>query len=239
MKFFTNLIIIASLSIIVSSCLKDDDKTLVLPKVVYAIPIDDVVPLDLQNKIEVHMPIYKGSTPPNVQGTYLANPLSLVFTSDMQFNVGYIFADEVLQFSDQGSATHVLKYKSKSGASKDSSDLVSISGSEENFTAYFTTKGESHGVSTKTVTIISGTKTATGIADYYLAFVMLEKGSDTKKEVMAVNDFRIFKDGNGLASNTTWTTLSKSKKSNAIALESMNKCASSRYCFSTNMHVKK
>ena len=196
------------LTVSLSSCLTDDNETLVLPKVMYAKPMEEVVPLAIQQKLKVYMPINTGTTPPDIEGTYLMNPDALVYTSDGQFSVGYVFADLTMQFSGQNSITNIITYKNKTGGSLESSDEVSVSGSGDNFTAYFNTVGEYDDKVTtfKTATIISGTISNSGIENLTEAFVMLEK-NDPNKILMAVNEYRIFKDGNGLASNTTWPSL--------------------------------
>ncbi|MBV5314030.1 MAG: hypothetical protein JZU47_12085 [Prolixibacteraceae bacterium] len=196
------------LTVSLSSCLTDDNETLVLPKVMYAKPIEEVVPLAIQQQLKVYMPIYAGTTPPDIEGTYLINPDALVYTSDGQYYVGKVFTDETIMFSGQNSVTNMIAYKTKQGAVSESSDDVSVSGSDDNFTAYFNTVGEYDDKVTtfKTATIISGTISPSGIRNLTSAFVMLEK-NDPNKILMAVNDYRIFKDGNGLASNTTWTSV--------------------------------
>jgi hypothetical protein len=193
---------------ICSSCLKNADETIVLPEVKYAKPINEVVPIAIQEKLKVYMPINTGTTPPDIEGTYLINPDALVYTSDGQFSVGYVFTDETIMFSGQNNVTNIITYKDKQGNSSQSSDDVSVSGTGDNFTAYFNTEGEYDDKVTtfKTATIISGTISPSGIKNLTSAFVMLEK-NDPNKILMAVNDYRIFKDGNGLASNTTWPSL--------------------------------
>ncbi len=43
-------LVLAGFSVFIASCMKDDDETLVLPKVVHAIPIDEVIPPALQTQ---------------------------------------------------------------------------------------------------------------------------------------------------------------------------------------------
>ncbi len=98
-----------------------------------------------------------------------------------------------------------MTYASKQGSSSEgSSDEVTVSGSNDDFTAYFISTGTNSGISFKTATVISGTKTSSGIKNYLNAFILLEKGADPNGKLMGVNEFRIFKDNNNLASNTTW-----------------------------------
>lgn len=205
------------------SCLENADKTLVLPNVVYATPINQVIPDTLLASIEDSMPIYEGTTPPNIEGAYLVSPETLVYTSDGIYDSGKVFADEIIRFSGQNGATNIVTYAGKQASSVDSSELVSVSGTHDNFTAYFIATGTTVGISTKTSTVISGTMTATGIQHYKMAFIMLAKGDDPDKKLMDVNAYRIFKDGDDLASNTTWTTASKVKSINVSVNQGLTK----------------
>jgi hypothetical protein len=187
-----------------SSCLKEDNETLVLPKVKYARPIEEVIPVAMQEKLKVYMPIYSGSIPPEIDGAYLINPDVIVYSTQGGYNTTYM--DKTIKFSNQNNATNVIVYEDKQGSSYAISDEVSVTGTLDKFTAYFNTSGTSEGISCKTATIISGSKTISGIKDFYSAFVMLEKGADPSGKLVNVGTYRIFKDGNGLASNTTWTS---------------------------------
>jgi len=222
-KFLKLLLLIGCSPFFLFSCLENADKTLVLPNVVYATPIKEVIPEALLTDIEKYMPIYEGATPPNIEGIYLVSPGTLVYTSDGIYDPGKVFADEIIRFSGQNGATNIVTYAGKQASSEDSSELVSVSGTNENFTAYFIATGTSVGISTKTSTVISGTMTASGIQYYKMAFIMLEKGADPDKKLMDVNAYRIFRDGDDLASNTTWTTASKVKSINVSVNQGLTK----------------
>jgi hypothetical protein len=51
---------------------------------------------------------------------------------------------------------------------------------------------------------ISGTLTSSGISDFHSAFIMLEKGPDPSNKLVAVNTYRVFKDGDNLAERYNW-----------------------------------
>ena len=57
----------------------------------------------------------------------------------------------------------------------------------------------------KEALVISGIKTDYGIEDLEYAFVMVEKDYDPKPYMMAVGDFRVVIDGDGIAYNTPWS----------------------------------
>lgn len=166
--------------------------------------IDDVVPPEIQDKIEPYIPIYKGHNPPNVQGAYLSNVSTLVYSSGGGFKPGDTFADMYFRFMNQDMVNNTLDYDEKQGRSFASGPGSFISGEDDNFTAYFNTVGESYGIYVKTAIVISGVKTSSGIKNYRYAFIMLEKGNDPEKKLVDVGTFRVFKDGNELASFTSW-----------------------------------
>lgn len=173
--------------------------------------IDNVVPPEIQARIEQHMPIYNGGTPPNVMGTYLVNPTTMIHSSipgDM--DVDYDFADMYLRFYNQNTTDNTLDYDEKQGTGSSATGKgVFISGSGKNFTVFFNTTGVTSGISTKEATVISGTITSGGISNYRYAFVMLEKGSDPKGLLVDVGTLRVFKDGNELASIASWPANTK------------------------------
>lgn len=185
--------------------------------------IDDVVPPELQTKIVQHMPLYTGKNPPLVEGAYLIDPMVAVYCEDYG-NGGYEPGREVvattIRFSNQDSRYNTLDYAEVEGNSYSQGTGAFISGSGNNFTAYFNTEGNtytSYGyIYTKTALVISGTKTNYGIGDLYYAFIMVEKGSDTNHVLMDEGIFRIFKDEDGMSDNTSWSYDAKSMISDVI-----------------------
>lgn len=170
--------------------------------------IEDVVPPETLDEIEEYMPIYNGDNPPIVEGAYYIDPFVAVYCEDYGSG-GYAPGAQVnsttIRFYDQNTTFNTLQYSSYATNSSEEGSGAFISGSENNFTAYFNTVGTSSGISTKTALVISGTKTSSGIKNLYYAFVMVEKGEDPSGELMEEGVFRIFKDEDGLSVNTTWT----------------------------------
>ena len=79
-----------------------------------------------------------------------------------------------------------------------------ISGTGNNFTIYFDMEGESYGIMTKMVYIVSGTKTDTGIKNLTAGFILKEKGDDPEGTLVPVGTFRFFTDQDGMCETTTW-----------------------------------
>jgi len=173
--------------------------------------IDDVVPVDLQNKIDDYMPLYRGKNPPNIEGVYHFYPLSIVFCSDGYYSPGDIMDDDlIIKFSNQNNRKNTLDYDSydqEIDQTAQSGKGAFVSGSGNNFTAYFNTSGTTYGITTKEAIIVSGTKTSQGIKDLHFCIVMVEKKNDYDNELMDVGTYRVSNDDDGLSENATWNLL--------------------------------
>lgn len=191
------------LTVWATSCQNKGDETLVLEELEEFVPIEEMIPHDLLAKLEEQMPIYDGSTPPDVSGAYLVNSPSIIYSTLTGDEYGDKYADETFRFYSMN-ANHVIKYESIQATLKSYSGKVSVSGSGNQFTAYFTLDAYSEKYSSKMATVLSGILTSAGIQDYRYAFLMLEK-SDPGDELVDVNTIRIFKDIDGIARKTTWT----------------------------------
>lgn len=177
---------------------------------------DDVVPDDIKEELDEWIPIHTGVNPPIVEGAYYIEPFVTVHCED-EGNGGYepgeLIIPVTIKFSNQNTYNNTVDYNEK----EDEGDMQGegkgafISGSGNDFTAFFNVEGINGGIYTKTALVISGTKSSSGIKDLYYAFIMVEKGNDPDNELMKEGVFRVFKDKDGLSVNTTWT---KSRSAN-------------------------
>jgi len=203
MKRFFALLLVVFTSFL-SGCMSDGSGTIVLPEPEGSgrVP-SSIIPDAIRAGIESSMPIYSGTTPPDISGQYRANSLKLTGSSISGDNLSNL-ADVYIAFIRESNGT--LSYREKQGNSQSGSDnvIVEIVGSNNNFTAYFEADGVSAGISTKQSTVISGTLTSSGISNFNYAFVMLKKDSDPTGKLVPVNTYRTFKDGDGFAERYTW-----------------------------------
>lgn len=187
-----------------TSC-DDKDKDEEKEEVVFDERIEKVLPEDIRVSVERYMPLFLGVNPPNVEGTYYIDPYVSVYCEDEGFEPGHVVASYNINFSNQNMRNNTIDMSQTSSNFTDKSDGkgVFISGSDDKFTAYFSTTGISsfsdYDVYYKTSVVISGKKTKNGIKDFYYAFVMLEKSDDPENYVMDEGYFRIFKDEDGLS----------------------------------------
>lgn len=167
--------------------------------------LEKVIPSDIRRQMEKYMTIYDGVNPPNVEGIYLMSPQKLVYDSTNNFDTDHKFADLIMNLFNQNSKNNTIDYKERQGSNLSASgNGAFISGEGNNFSIYFNTSGNSNGISYKTALVVSGTISSDGIRNLYYAFVMTDKGSDPEHTIMNVGDYRVFKDGDGLAVNSEW-----------------------------------
>jgi len=167
-----------------------------------------IIPDDIKSSVEEKMPIYSGTTPPDISGKYIVSRIILIgsslATDRDSISTGGSFYDLYIAFTKKANG---IFYRSEQGdiASGNSDDVtVDVVGQGNNFTAYFTEVGQTEGIRTKMSVVISGTMTSNGIKDFYYSFIMLEKGSDPYEKLVPVKTYRIFKDSDGLAEKYDW-----------------------------------
>ncbi|MBQ9215623.1 MAG: hypothetical protein IJ159_02575 [Prevotella sp.] len=167
--------------------------------------LEKVIPNEYRKQMEKYMTIYDGVNPPNVEGIYVMSKGVNVYDSEGYYDPGDEVTDTYMNLSNQNMTNNTIDYKERQGSdTSQTGNGAFISGEGNNFSIYFNTSGNSHGVTFKLALVVSGTKTSDGIRNLFYAFVMTEKGADPDKKVMAEGGFRVFKDGDGLASNAEW-----------------------------------
>lgn len=170
--------------------------------------INRVIPEEIIDQMDDYIPIYEGNNPPNVEGQYLLSPSELVYDSTHGFNIGYIFDDLYFQFLNQDMDNNTLDYVEEQGNSSQVGTGAFISGEGDRFSVFFNTDGnavyDDYSFWYKTALVISGIKTAEGIKELDYAFVMVDKGDDPKPYFIPSGSFRVFKDGDGLSTNTNY-----------------------------------
>lgn len=170
--------------------------------------LTQVIPDELRDQFDDYVPIYDGSNPPNVEGSYFMDPEILIGSTLSYDSYGKSFSSEYMKFSDQDMKVNtinmirvqgipsVVEWMKGSGAF--------ISGSDNNFTIYFDMEGESYGIPVKEAVVVSGTKVDGGIEKLSWGFILKEKGDDPNNHVVPVGTFRIFTDKDGMSPSVEW-----------------------------------
>ena len=180
--------------------------------------IDEVVSEITLEKIKDHMPVYSGTNPPNIEGTYLISPYTVIFCEDGNWDPGYVISDYKIRFFNQSSNDNtidMIDYNTGNIDSYDKGTGAFISGDGTHFSIFFNTEGYAQNIFNKKSLVISGTKTADGIQNLHYGFTMEEKGSDPDNKLMDTGVYRIFKDGDGISGPTTWEFESNARKINS------------------------
>lgn len=209
-----HLLVLTTITLIFSGCLYDGGETIVLPindiNPELEIVSSEAIPSEIRSQFTNYMTIHEGSNPPIITGYYLLDPVKLVYTSDGDYEPGEVFADIYIYFGAQNK-WQIDEYKDKQSGSIGTAKDVVIVGSGKDFTAYYIVENYldydndgSNESYAKTSVLFSGTLTQDGIEDAQYAFILLE-AIDPLNEIMSENEFRIFKDGDGLASTcSSW-----------------------------------
>jgi len=162
-----------------------------------------VIPESILNQFINYMDIYKGDNPPVIDGEYVSSPHELVYDSDsgMGANSDIAFDDYFFAFT---TVDGKLTFRAEENSQTIEASDVTLMGNDSLFTAYFIGQGYSGEIPFKKSYLISGIKTEDGIAEFHYSFIMLEKGDDPLDDLLDVNDYRVIKDGNGMADNWFW-----------------------------------
>ncbi|MBR4324742.1 MAG: hypothetical protein IKP73_04335 [Bacteroidales bacterium] len=223
------IIVAALILTFLSSCLDEGKETIIMEdEKVEMTGIYRAVPQHTVNALKEYMPIYEGDNPPNIEGCYLIKPMVAVYCEDGGYKPGDEVTETKIRFTNQNDSNGTIDYEDIEGSDRQVGKGAFVSGDGNNFTAYFDTDGETEGeygtIKTTMALVISGTKTSSGISNIKYAFTMVKKVGDKDDELMEEGVYRVFKDKDGLAANSTWT---HSKKTETSSNPLLNKSAKS------------
>ena len=187
-----------------TSCLRESNESLVIPSGTIS---SNVVPKEIRDKLEAHIPINEGNFPPTISGFYLEDEVTALFCSDEGnggFEPGHKFVDKYLYFGPQNKNGLIYDYQGKSKASIEKSDLVQVTGKGDDFTAFYVTNSISdynddgiYETSSQVSTVLSGKVSETGFTNFKYAIVMVDK-NDPLDKLMEKNVYRVFYESDGL-----------------------------------------
>lgn len=170
--------------------------------------VEQIIPEEIRVKMEPYITIYDGANPPNVEGCYYVDPLEDVYLEDYpdgsMENTNW--ASQWIKLANQDMYLNTIDMEelSATGTSYSAGMGSFIVGEGDNFSILFDAEGETDGIYTRTVTLLSGTKGDNGIYDLKYAFIMAEKGDDPEGHLMAEGVFRVFEDEDYFSEETAW-----------------------------------
>lgn len=180
---------------LLTGCMKETDETVLLSVRGVKIP-ETVLSAEEQEALMQYMPIYEGSNPPNVEGDWLASPMTLTFASDGYSGDFYDLHWRV----ERQNGRNLAKYKEWQNTASALGKEAHIIGEGDNFTMYTIEQSENaaRGWSCEQVTLVSGTKSEDGIKGYSYAIVMRNK-TDERGVIIEPDSYRVFTDGDGIS----------------------------------------
>lgn len=201
------VIILGSLfSLLLLSCTKNDDTTVILlGEEAYIEKITDVIPDTLQHVFEEYFgTIPSGYIPPNVEGEYIISPKQRIFSNVPEDNwpLDIIEPDINITMSRQHNRECILQLKE---ATETLTDTVYITGYDNLFTVYYTEEktlqhsGYEHYI-TRNV-IFKGEMTDYGIKNLKIASIIVNADDNSHGNMIQYKrgDFFLYEDGDNLS----------------------------------------
>ncbi|MGB5926946.1 MAG: hypothetical protein WBH03_02170, partial [Cyclobacteriaceae bacterium] len=138
--------------------------------------ITDLVPQYILDEMEaLGMPINGGESPPNVEGTYYANPFVLLNSNRSNDVVGQNFAPYTVTFSNQNNNKLTVKVDYVNGPESGNGIGSFIVGTSTQFSVFVEVNSQhSRGSSAKFTQVISGEMTDQGIENLHVANFMID-----------------------------------------------------------------
>ena len=204
-KTFLILGLLASIGLVLSSCTKNDETTIVPIGTEYY--IDDIlsaVPDSLQTQFFAAFgSVPTGAIPPKVEGSYVMDPKQRVASNLSGWPVNTIEPNVYLRFTKQHNG---IVHMDLNETTETVTDTVFVCGSGDNFAVYFVEDKNYELGWMKRGVIMKGKVTDNGLSDFRYATVVLETKdySNGQFGLYPNGTYFIYKDGNGLAENLDW-----------------------------------
>lgn len=158
--------------------------------------------------------IHEGDTPPNIEGTYLVNPLTLSKSNIAADVLGTVYSDFEMTFANQSNSDLSLDFQGLAGNSTIESVESYVSGSGNNFSVFLKVESTSEGHTSILAYAFSGTLASEGILNYQFILIMLDDRGDLNDTLIENNTGRLFVDGDELCSKISSDSRSSGLNSN-------------------------
>lgn len=192
-------------SILLSSCTKNDESTIVLIGTEYYIDdILSVVPDSLQTRFFAAFgSVPKGPVPPKIEGEYVVARKVRVDSNLPGWSLQTVENNTFLRFSRQHNGVVTLNLNE---VTESVTDTVFVCGNEQQFAAYYIEDLKHELGRIKRGVVIKGQKTEQGLSDFRFALVIMESEdySNGQFPPNPVGTYYIYKDEDGLAESFDW-----------------------------------
>ena len=202
-RFFIFIsVAVATMSVSLSSCTKEDLEE----KNSLTADIRRILPADMLAKLKaLGLEINDGNNPPDIEGTYLCSPWTLVKSNFAdEFSPGFKFNDKYLTFSQQNNNNLTVMLDYAASVTQGSGTGAFITGQGNKFSIFVEISGVALGSPYKTVEVYSGEISSSGIKNLYEGFIVTLEAPATVKKGQA----RLIRDNDGLAERVKTPSLS-------------------------------
>jgi hypothetical protein len=198
-------VLIASLGIL-SSCSKKDGS-------VQTAQYSDLSPnvksfiseATFQDLTKLGIPMYPGTTPPNITNAYFVSPYVLVATNIVDdYPVGSKFYDFIIQYSNLNTTNSTVRIDYDNVEEVGSGIGGYIAGNNNYFTVYAKIMDiDLYQDTVYMASISSGQWTSTGIKGFYYALLMIDDSGDTHDYYIKIGEGRVIYDQDGFSEITS------------------------------------
>jgi hypothetical protein len=187
--------------------------------------VHNMVPDSIINEMKtLGLPLYGGTTPPNLQNIYLATPFILKSSNRAGDYAGKSFADYYVKFYGQDNTALSIMVDYYNGGEKGTGLGGFISGVGNTFTVFAKVHSTYLGDQADFVHVISGTLISGAIKDLYFANFMLDNYGNPHGYWIDEGEGRVIYDSDGNSPvSSTMPTLLLEKSASAATIGSMLK----------------
>lgn len=212
-KIIISLLFFVAGGLMLCSCTKNDENTIVLIGTEYYIDdILSVIPDSLQTRFFAEFgSIPEGSVPPSIEGSYVMNPKQRVGSNVSGWPLQTIEPNLYLRFSNQHNGIAEMGLNE---ATETMTDTVFVCGNGNAFAVYFIEdkqyempiNGQTFHARVKRGIVMKGKVTDAGLSDFRYATITMESEDDSNGLIGQYpnGSYFIYKDGDGIAKNEDW-----------------------------------
>jgi hypothetical protein len=162
--------------------------------------INDIMPQATLDSLEAYgMPIFKGGTPPELEGQYLSSPNVLVSSNIDEDEVGNKFVNTTITLSEQNNKYLSLKIEKTHGDGNGEAYGGFVSGEGNDFSIFTEIKMYREQDSCLLAQVFSGTIASEAIVDFYESLIMLNNYGNPNGYYIEDGSIRVIYDEDGLS----------------------------------------
>lgn len=154
--------------------------------------LNDLMSADVRKQMAKYMPLYDGTTPPNIEGAYAIDGELVYSFEAVDAEIGDPLGEAVVGFKNQRNGNRTVDYFSYESGTYDEEVEYTVVGSGKNFTVVFVDNYEGN----TDYGLLSGTVSSSGIKKLY-------SGSCTLTEDGTVDYVLVIKDSDGMSERTS------------------------------------